>query len=236
MPLTDNQSPPEDKARRIFAKTAGQYDLLNTLMSFGLDILWRRSLVSACNLEGDEKILDIGTGTGALVFDILKKYPDVEIIGLDPVPQMLQVAQVRAHQISTKARVSFKEGVAEELPFPNQSFDRIVTAFTLRNFSDRQRSFREVARTLKKGGKFISLELTRPKNGVLRQLHRVYVKAMIPVYGRMFRNPEAYRYLAETVLTFPEPEAIREELSQVGFGRVEIRTQTFGVTTLHIAK
>ena len=227
---------PEERTvyvRRMFDSIAGTYDLLNTVLSLNIDALWRRKTVKLAQVPGDGKVLDLCTGTGKLAFDFARYSPAGEITGIDFSPVMIQKAQETLLRFQSKAGIQFQEGNALELPFEGDRFDAVSCAFGLRNLVDMDLYHREVYRVTKPGGKTLSLELTRPRNPLVKLIYVPYLKIYLPLMGRVVsRNPLAYDYLAKTISEFASPPEILESMRKAGWRKVRAIPFTGGIATL----
>lgn len=219
-----------DQNRRLFNAIAHRYDFLNHFLSLGLDLYWRRRLVSKLPRNSTARLLDVATGTGDLAFTILKHRPLIEVTGLDNTEAMLARAQVKM------ARRGFEyplvTGVAENLPFANGDFDFLTIAFGLRNIGFYGAALSEFYRTLKPGGQLLILEFGEPTLPVFRNLFRWYFHRILPVIGGWISGTKAYRYLPESVERFPPREELRRLITAAGFAEPEITRLSGGVVSL----
>ncbi|MEE9224570.1 MAG: bifunctional demethylmenaquinone methyltransferase/2-methoxy-6-polyprenyl-1,4-benzoquinol methylase UbiE [Bacteroidota bacterium] len=219
--------------QRMFDEIAPRYDLLNHLLSFGLDFYWRRRAVGELKLQPGATILDIAIGTGDLAFAAFKLNPKA-IVGIDPAERMLK----RCFEKSIKRRaLNFLElvcGTAEALPMKDRSFHGAMVAFGVRNFSDIQTGLNEIHRVLKPGAPFVALELTQPRNRVFKKFFTVYFEHVVPILGRLISgSPYAYRYLPDSVSTFPAHDSFAALMCTAGFRDVWYRPLTLGTCTLY---
>lgn len=227
-------APPQETIRGFFDTIAFRYDPINSLLSLGLDDVWRRKAVRLI-LDGGGKekaILDLGVGTGKFLGRFLGSRPWQLAVGVDFSVEMLLRAR---RQLPASCRLI--QADIHDLPFEKESFDCIVSSFTLRSVKDRPRFFKEVRRILRPGGKAAFLCLTRPSNFVMRKLHTLYLKLYLPFIGGMLsRDPKAYRFLSESVQTFPSPDEITAQLESEGFSRARIFPFSGGISTLLTAE
>ncbi len=218
--------------RRMFDRIAPRYDLLNSLMSLGLHRYWRRKAVQHLLSGGGRDFLDIGCGTGDVALAILRQTPAARVTGIDPSTGMLALAVAKARRAGLADRVVYQDGDATTLPFPDASFDGIVCAFCLRNIADRRAALAEMRRVLRPGGTLSILELTAPRNRLLRGIHNLYTRRIIPLMGRVMSQKNAYQYLADSIDHFPPAPVIVEELIKAGFPGSGHQSLTGGFVTL----
>ena len=218
----------------MFDGIAARYDLLNRLMSLGLDRRWRRAAVAAVG-DGDGPILDVATGTGDLAFEILGRRPGVEVVGLDPSVEMLERARLKAERRRLGDRFETAVGVAESLPFADDRFTAATIAFGLRNVSDRTAALAEMLRVIAPGGRLVILELTEPRGPGWAALARFHIHHVIPRLGALLSGDREYRYLQQSIARFAPPQAIAAELREAGAARVYIEPMCFGSVHLIVA-
>ncbi len=179
------------------------------------------------------RLLDLATGTGDIAFEAARYHPEISVVGLDFAPAMLQAAAVKRKALDLEHRIPLAGGDASALPFPEAVFDAVTVGFGIRNMPDRRRVLREMVRVLVPGGKLHILELTTPQGKRFRKWYGIYLQRLLPRLAGWFTpNPEAYRYLAESILHFPSPRELAEEMAQCGLEAITITPLTFGITTL----
>lgn len=226
----------KEQVARMFNTIAPRYDLLNRLLSFGIDKIWRKRLVAAVSAQAPANIVDLATGTGDVAM-ALAKIPDVPITGLDIAADMLSLAERKAQQQSLTERITWIHGDGEALPFAANSFDSATIAFGIRNYENLEQGLAEMMRVLTPNGQVYILEFSKPKGGLFKQLFRFYFKYILPGIGRMIsRDPSAYTYLPESVDAFPDGDDFLAIMQSVGFRNTTARPLTFGVATLYIGK
>lgn len=233
------QSHPRDQAvQGMFDRIAGRYDLLNRVISFKLDNRWRKRAIETLVQGNTPLIVDLGTGTGDMVFSAMKfARGNARIVGLDFSLNMLQLAQTkRAHQPFGQ-RNTFVQGSAMASPFKSNAFDGAMSAFVLRNVSDLGGFFSEAYRVLKPGGKLVTLDMFPPRKNWFSPLYCVYFYRMVPwIGGLLAGDRSAYLYLANSVRQFHQPEVVCDKLRQAGFAQVGLRKFLNGAVCMHIAE
>jgi len=219
--------------RRMFDRIARRYDLLNRLLSLGMDRYWRRTAVRALAPQNGERFLDVGCGTGDVAIEIVRQAPRASVVGIDPARAMLEIAEARIREASLSDRVAFRPVDVKAADSPDASFDGVACAFCIRNIPDRPAALERMRKLLRPGGRAVILELTRPSIKLVRLAHRLYNRWIVPLAGR-FLSPraEAYRYLVESIECFPDPQAILDAMSDAGFENVSLRGLTAGVVTI----
>ena len=218
--------------RDMFGAVAPRYDLLNTLLSFGIDRRWRAEAVAAALQDGPQRILDVATGTADLAVALKRASPRAEVVGVDFAEPMLALG--RRKIAAQNLDVRLLQGDGQNLAFENDSFDALTIAYGLRNFADRERGLHEFYRVLRPGGRLVVLEFPRPPEGVFGALFRVYFLKVAPrLAGVVSGRRDAYEYLGESVLEFPPPRQLADMMHKVGFAEVRYILQTFGVSALH---
>jgi demethylmenaquinone methyltransferase/2-methoxy-6-polyprenyl-1,4-benzoquinol methylase len=216
----------------MFNDIAPHYDFLNHFLSFGFDYLWRRRLVSNIAKRQPQHILDVATGTGDLAI-LLQRKTNAAITGVDIAEDMLDIAKKKARKFT---KLHFMQAQAENLPFPDASFDAVTVAFGVRNFEQLQKGLAELLRVLKPGGTLAVLELTTPIYFPLKQLYRFYSFWLIPFVGRLISTHRAaYCYLPHSIHAFPQREKFLSELSLTGFTAPVYRSFTGGVCCFYTA-
>ncbi len=216
--------------RELFNAIAQRYDFLNHLLSLGLDFLWRRKLVQSLPAEIPGPILDVATGTGDLALAILKYRPDLEIIGIDNTPAMLEIAHRK--MLERNSVYETVVGAAEQLPFKDNKFAVVAIAFGLRNIGFYSAALNEFQRVLQPGGRLLILEFGQPTTPVFGQLFRFYFHRILPLIGSIISGTKAYRYLPESVDNFPPREELQRLISAAGFNELTLTKLTGGVVNL----
>ncbi len=236
------RSVPEEERQtlvnRVFATVAERYDLMNDLMSGGLHRLWKDDLIAQLNPpRGDKpfKLLDVAGGTG----DVAIRYarasgPLASAMLCDISPEMIEVGRRRVREAHLEHRITFAIGNAEELAFPDRTFDAYTIAFGIRNVTHIDKALAEAFRVLKTGGRFLCLEFSRVQVPILDKLYDFHSFEVIPRLGAIAAgDAEPYRYLVESIRKFPSQERFAEMIRAAGFDRVSYRNLTGGIAAIH---
>nr|WP_319393467.1 bifunctional demethylmenaquinone methyltransferase/2-methoxy-6-polyprenyl-1,4-benzoquinol methylase UbiE [uncultured Desulfobacter sp.] len=224
-----------DFVKEMFDKIAPKYDFLNRLLSMRRDIYWRREMVKAAKLKYDAVVLDAACGTcdvGLGVSRVLKGR--ASITGLDFSFGMLALGKRKLDSPQGRA-IALVNGDALNLPVKDQQFDAGFMAFGIRNIMNRIGAMKEFHRTLKPGGRIIILELTTPQKGLMRKLYLLYFQKILPLIGSFFsKHGNAYAYLPESVLKFPDPVSFAGQMKAAGFKEIRFKEMTLGIVTLFV--
>jgi demethylmenaquinone methyltransferase/2-methoxy-6-polyprenyl-1,4-benzoquinol methylase len=231
----------EEKAvwvQAMFGRIAHHYDLMNRLMTFGRDRAWRRYTVAQLGLagaagEGSSLVLDLATGTGDLALEVLRQLPRARAVGVDFVPQMLDLAREKARLVA--GRLDLAGGDALCLPFADGVFDGVVTGFALRNVTDIGTAFGEMARVTRPGGRVACLEIARPRLPIFRRFFHWYFYRLVPLLGGWISGQRAaYTYLPHSLTGFAAPDKIAEIMRDNGWQGVQYRRLMLGTVAVHV--
>ncbi len=221
---------------RAFDTLAPRYDLLNRILSLGLDLGWRRRALASLKPLAPHRLLDVATGTGDLASLAARLLPHARITGVDLSEAMLAVGRAKLAAAGLSGRVTLLPGDALALAFPDASFDAVTVAFGVRNFADLAAGFRELRRVLAPGGRLIILELSVPEPRLLRPLHRLYLFRWIPLVGRLLTgHGREYTYLPASVASMPQGAELLALLRAAGFTACRYERFTFGACTCYQA-
>lgn len=231
------ESEKQSRVDAVFARVARRYDLMNDLMSAGFHRLWKDALVRWLmppRLGRGWSALDVAGGTGDVASRIADAAPAAAVTVLDINPEMLAVGRDRAESRRLGDRLSFVEGNAEALAFPDRSFDAYTIAFGIRNVTHVDRALAEAYRVLKPGGRFLCLEFSPVEMPVLDRIYDLYSFNVIPPLGRVVTgDEESYRYLVESIRRFPDRETFADMIREAGFERVTWRALSGGIAVIH---
>lgn len=222
----------------MFDAIAGRYDLLNHLLSAGLDRRWRKRAVAALNLTGSETVLDICTGTADLALAARESPKRAHrVIGVDFAGAMLRIGKEKVRRAGLDSAIALVRGDAARLPVQDNAVHAVMIAFGIRNVEQTAVACAEMARVLRPGGRLVILEFSTPRAPIVRSFYLWYFRHALPLIGRLIsRHPSAYSYLPESVGVFPPPEEFARQLGIAGFGSVTCVPLSFGIVYMFVAK
>ena len=234
-PYKESSLGKKEQVALMFDNISGNYDNLNRVISFGIDVKWRKKVLQIVTNKNPETILDIATGTGDLAI-LMTQTNTKKIVGLDISVGMLDVGRKKIKALHLDSRIEMMVGDSEKMPFEDNSFDAITVAFGIRNFETLEKGLSEILRVLKPNGVFVILETSVPKKTPYKQGYAFYTKNILPLIGKLFsKDKKAYGYLQESAANFPYGEALNNILTKIGFIDVIAVPQTFGVATIYSA-
>ncbi|WP_370476973.1 bifunctional demethylmenaquinone methyltransferase/2-methoxy-6-polyprenyl-1,4-benzoquinol methylase UbiE [Tamlana flava] len=223
----------KEQVTKMFDTISGDYDGLNRVISFGIDIKWRKKVVNIIAESNPQTILDIATGTGDLAINLAETNAN-KIVGLDISSGMLAIGKQKVQKKGLESKIEMVLGDSEKMPFEDNTFDAITVAFGVRNFENLENGLKEIYRVLKPNGTFVILETSVPTKTPYKQGYKFYTKNVLPLIGKVFsKDRSAYKYLSESASVFPYGEALNNILRKIGFISVEDFPQTFGVATIY---
>lgn len=228
----------------MFDGIAQRYDLLNRLISFGVDRSWREQTVDALGFAPPQggvgaecyKVLDLATGTGDMALALTQRYANVTVIGVDPSTGMMDVGEAKVRAKGLSARITFQVGDSQALGFQDQTCDGITMAFGIRNVPERELALREMVRVCKPGAKIAILELSEPQKGVMAALGRFHMHQLVPLLGSLLSGSREYSYLPRSIAAFPPPDDFRSMMLDAGMRSVRVTPLTFGVCHLYVGE
>lgn len=232
----ETSSAKHEQVRSMFNSIAPKYDLMNRLMTFGIDKRWRSITVKTLRSAGVKNILDIATGTGDLAIKLAQEIDGSQITGVDLSEGMIAVGKTKVEQAGLSDRISLATADALALPFADNSFDAITVAYGVRNFEHLDQGYVEMLRVLRPGGMLCVLELTPPASPIVKPFYAAYTRGIIPIVGRILSNDKrAYTYLPESIAAVPARQNMLRLMTDAGFVKAKYRSFTFGVCTLYTA-
>lgn len=233
----DDNTAKTGQVREMFDSIAPAYDVMNRMMTFGIDILWRRKAIDMVGKYNPDKVLDVATGTGDLAFLIEERLKPQSLLGIDLSEGMLNEARRKAVERGIADRVSFAIEDCLALTLPDNSFDAVTVAYGVRNFENLKQGFSEMYRVLSPGGVLCVIELSTPEHFPFRQLYKLYTYTIIPMVGRMVsHDKQAYSYLPRSVAAVAQGEEMLDIFRSVGFKNCRLRRLTFGACTIYMGE
>jgi demethylmenaquinone methyltransferase/2-methoxy-6-polyprenyl-1,4-benzoquinol methylase len=217
----------------MFDEVSPTYDFANRVMSAGIDVLWRRRVARESGLKGGEELLDLCTGTGDVIFEFARRDPGLKGIGFDLSAKMLELARAK----NRWPGIRFQKGNVLKLPWKTKRFSAVTMAYGLRSITDQVKCFKEQKRVLKKGGRVLCLELSRPANPLVRLAYWPVLNIYLPVVGRLISgHATGYQYLKDTIQGFYEPGTILGFMDKAGLKNTRAIPLTFGTATLYVGE
>ena len=220
--------------RAMFGRIAGRYDLMNRVMTGGMDGRWRRIAAAAAALPDGGAALDVGTGTGDLALELARGAPGAAVIGVDYTGAMLDRAPAKAARAGLAARLAWARGDGQRLPFRDGAFDAVTSAFVLRNFADLDAAMAEMARVTRPGGRVVALEISPLEGTPWSAAFNAYFRHVVPRVGALIAgDPGAYRYLPASAAAFLAPEGVARSMRAAGLEPLPVRRLMGGALAIH---
>lgn len=232
--FSQHRGAPREQVETMFDSISGHYDRLNRILSLGTDKRWRRRAVDLINRHiKPETILDVATGTGDMAIEVLRLEPR-KVTGIDISSKMLDEGRLKVNRLGLSEKIELLKGDSRALKFNDGSFDVAMSAFGVRNFEDTIAGLREMHRVLRQGGMIMVLEFSRPSRFPMKQFYGFYFRRILPRIGRRVSgDPDAYTYLPESVMSFPDNERFLELMLHAGFSEVEQQKLTGGIASIY---
>jgi len=242
MPNADNKNNDDSKKSQLilgyFNSVAQKYDMMNTLLSFGIHHVWKNKAVRMLGLNNGDRVLDLCGGTGDLAVLAAKAVSQKGFVTLyDFSGAMINTGRLKKNNSSIRKRIQYVQGDVQQISFQDESFDAAMIGFGIRNVMDMKKGFKEMYRVLKPGGKMMCLEFSKPTSPLFRLLYDYYSLYIIPFLGKSITGcKQAYTHLPESIRTFPSPDELSKILQNIGFLHVKHRKLTNGIAVIHLAK
>ena len=232
-PYNEEELSKKEQVARMFDNISPKYDLLNHLLSFGIDIQWRKKAIKLLKATQPKTILDVATGTADFAIQSLSLKPD-KVSGVDISEGMLLIGKEKIKKKKLDHIIILEKGDSENLRFEDNNFDAVIVAFGVRNFENLEIGLANMFRVLKKEGKVIILEFSKPTSFPFKQMYNFYFKSILPIIGNVIsKDDSAYTYLPESVLAFPQGSKFLEILNKTGFKTTECIPLTFGICSIY---
>lgn len=236
VPYLDSSLSKKKQVELMFDRIAFRYDLMNRLLSFGIDVSWRKKIAAALKPFSPKIILDVATGTA----DVALQLSDInaaKIIGIDISDEMLEAGRKKIAQRNLQHQITLENADSENLPFESNKFDAATVSFGVRNFEHLEKGLQEIYRVLKPGGIFVILEFSKPKYFPFKQLYQFYFANVCPLLGKWItHDKQAYDYLHRSVQVFPEGQSFLNILEHIGFDQLQCKPLSFGISSLYTAR
>jgi len=225
------------QVQQMFDRISSRYDFINRILSFGIDMQWRKKLVHCLSEYAPNRILDVATGTGDLAILSAQQMPNLHIMGMDLSEGMLHLGREKVVEKKLDDRIKMLHGDSEHIPFDECYFDAVTVAFGIRNFENLSAGLLEMHRVLKPTGHLLILEFSTPLSFPTKQLYSFYARYLLPFIGRILSEDKAaYAYLPKSAAAFPYGKEMEAILVKSGFYDVQLLPLTFGVATIYMAK
>jgi demethylmenaquinone methyltransferase / 2-methoxy-6-polyprenyl-1,4-benzoquinol methylase len=236
VPYKDREGTKREQVAEMFDNISPRYDLLNHLLSGGVDIYWRKRAIRLLRSQKPKVILDIATGTGDFAIEALSLHPE-KVIGVDISEGMLAVGREKIARLGKEKVIALQTGDSERLAFSDNYFDAVIVSFGVRNFQNLLKGLTEMNRVMKPDGTCIVVEFSKPKSFPFKQIYNSYFKYILPLVGKVVsKDRAAYTYLPESVQAFPDGEAFLEIYHQAGFTNTQCISLTFGICSIYIGR
>ena len=231
-----NEGNKTEQVEEMFDNISHSYDLLNHLLSWGIDKRWRKAAIESLRPFSPKRIIDVATGTGDFAIMAAKMLKPDFLLGIDISEGMMNVGREKVGKANLQDIISFQKEDCTALSLADNSFDALTVAYGIRNFADLDKGLREMRRVLRPEGRLVIIELTAPKAFPMKQLFWIYSHILMPIVGKIVsKDSRAYSYLPATMEAFPQGEAMKSILEKSGFRHVNFRRFTFGLSTLYTA-
>jgi len=236
VPYKEKESGKKEQVAEMFDNISKRYDLLNHLLSLGIDKRWRKKAVKLLAEDNPKYILDVATGTGDFALASTKLSPN-SIKGIDISEGMLEIGRKKVKKVGKSEQVELIYGDSEEIPFEDERFDAVTVAFGVRNFENLEKGLQEINRVMQKGSKLVIIEFSKPKAFPFKQLYHFYFNRILPVIGKLVsRDDSAYTYLPESVNAFPEGKEFEAILQRLNFELLPTYPLFFGIASIYQAR
>jgi demethylmenaquinone methyltransferase/2-methoxy-6-polyprenyl-1,4-benzoquinol methylase len=233
IPYKELEEGKKEQVARMFNNISHRYDLLNRILSLGIDIRWRKQAVKILKIHQPEYVLDVATGTADFAIAALQAGPK-KITGVDISEQMLVVGREKLTKLNLGDKIELLSGDSENLAFKDNFFDAVIVSFGVRNFENLEKGMSEILRVLKPGGLLIVLEFSKPSGYFFKHIYNFYFKFILPTIGKLIsKDTAAYTYLPDSVNVFPYGKAFTDILDKTGFKNTKCKELTFGVSSIY---
>ncbi len=236
-PFNDPKKTKKEQVAEMFNDLAGRYDLMNRMLSAGIDVNWRKKAIQQLKKDKPKQILDVATGTADMAIIAYRLLKPEKIIAVDISENMLEIGRKKVEKEGLIPFIQLQTGDSEAISFTDNSFDAVMVAFGVRNFENLEKGLKEMLRVLKPGGKLVVLEFSRPRIKIFRSLYNLYMSIVAPQVARWFsQNKKAYQYLNQSAKLFPERQAFIEILNNTGYSNTSFKPLSAGICCIYTGK
>ena len=236
LPYKEQDASKKEQVATMFNNISPKYDLLNRVLSLGIDVLWRKKAIKMLKPYQPESILDVATGTADFAIEALSIEPK-KVVGVDISKGMLEYGQKKLEKLGLEEKIQLKLGDSEKLPFSDSQFDAVIVSFGVRNFENLEQGLKDIYRVLKKNGTLVVLEFSQPEQFPFKQTYNFYFKNILPRVGKLVsKDTSAYTYLPESVQVFPYGEKFTQILNNIGFKETICKPLTFGISSIYMGR
>lgn len=234
VPYKDKEASKREQVEEMFDNISPKYDLLNHLLSAGVDVYWRKRAISLLKTRPNRLILDVATGTGDFALEALKLKPE-RIVGVDISEGMLRVGEEKVRKAGHDSVISFQKASSESLPFADNYFDAVIVSFGVRNFENLEKGLKEMHRVMNQNGTCVVMEFSKPRSFPFKQFYNFYFKRILPLIGRLVsKDTSAYTYLPDSVQAFPDGRKFLDIFERAGFTNTKCTQLTFGICSIYV--
>ncbi len=235
-PYPTQEGSKKQQVATMFNNISARYDLLNRVLSMGIDIIWRKKAIKLLRADQPKHILDLATGTADFAIEALSLNPE-KVTGVDISSGMLEMGRIKLKNKGLDKKIELVQGDSERLPFSDNTFDAATVAFGVRNFENLDKGLSDILRVLRPGAKLVVLEFSRPAYFPVKQCYNFYFRFILPVVGRLVsKDQTAYTYLPESVQAFPEGQAFLQHMQAAGFEKLKEKRLTFGICSIYVGE
>jgi demethylmenaquinone methyltransferase/2-methoxy-6-polyprenyl-1,4-benzoquinol methylase len=235
MSYIDHKKRDAKKVEQMFSKIAARYDILNHVLSLGLDRGWRKKVARETGETDCRTVLDVCTGTGDMAVELCRFWKGKAFVeGIDFSHELIGIARKKSKKSGLDDKMNFREGNAESLPYSDEQFDAVTITFGLRNINNRGKALKEFYRVTRPGGCFVCLEFSHPANPVFQKIYSLYLLNVVPFVSRLFgSDPAAYQYLGNTIKDFPQPAGLVSLIESAGWKNATYKKLAGGIVAIH---
>jgi demethylmenaquinone methyltransferase/2-methoxy-6-polyprenyl-1,4-benzoquinol methylase len=237
VPYKEKNTGKREQVAEMFDNISPKYDLLNRVLSGGIDIYWRKKAISLLKKEKPQLILDIATGTGDLAIEAVRQLNPEKVIGVDISKGMLQFGVEKMKKLGLDKKIELRMGDSEKLLFDDNTFDAVIVSFGVRNFENLLKGLTDMHRVTKEGGTCVVVEFSNPRKFPFKQLYTFYSNTILPFIGKLVsKDNAAYSYLPESVKAFPDGDEFLSIFNKAGFKETICIPLTFGICSVYVGK